>query len=87
MRACHERWDGTGYPDKLAEQEIPVGARVVSVADAFDAMTSERPYSAAVTPASALEELRRNAGTQFDPVVVEAFCAVWAERTSSASPV
>ena len=85
VRACHERWDGTGYPDKLAEQEIPVGARVVSVADAFDAMTSERPYSAAVTPASALEELRRNAGTQFDPVVVEAFCAVWAARTSSGS--
>jgi HD-GYP domain-containing protein (c-di-GMP phosphodiesterase class II) len=49
-------------------------------------MTSERPYSAAVTPASALEELRRNAGTQFDPVAVEAFCAVWAVRTSSAAP-
>jgi diguanylate cyclase (GGDEF)-like protein len=84
VRSSHERWDGTGYPDKLAEQEIPVGSRVVSVADAFDAMTSERPYSAAVAPALALEELRRNAGAQFDPVVVEAFCAVWAERTSSA---
>jgi diguanylate cyclase (GGDEF)-like protein len=83
VRSSHERWDGTGYPDKLAEHEIPLGARVVSVVDAFDAMTSERPYSEAVTPASAIEELRRNAGTQFDPVVVEAFCAVWAERAAA----
>ena len=80
MRSSHERWDGTGYPDRLAEQEIPLGARVVGVIDAFDAMTSERPYSPAVAPAAALSELRRCAGTQFDPVVVEAFCAAWAER-------
>ena len=78
VRSSHERWDGTGYPDRLASTEIPLGARVVGVADAFDAMTSERPYSPAVTPAAALAELRRCASTQFDPVVVEAFCAAWA---------
>src|SRR5215218_8293478 len=80
VRSSHERWDGTGYPDKLSEPDIPVGARVVGVADSFDAMTSERPYSPAVPPAVALDELRRCAGTQFDPVVVEAFCAAWADR-------
>ncbi len=80
VRSSHERWDGTGYPDRLAGQDIPVGARVVAVADAFSAMTSERPYSPAATPASALTELRRCASTQFDPVVVEAFSAAWAAR-------
>jgi diguanylate cyclase (GGDEF)-like protein len=85
VRSSHERWDGTGYPDKLAGQAIPVGARVVGVADAFDAMTSERPYSPAVSPERALDELRRCAGTQFDPVVVEAFCAAWAERSAVAA--
>ena len=54
VRSSHERWDGTGYPDRLLEQEIPLGARVVGVIDAFDAMTSERPYSPAVSPAAAL---------------------------------
>src|SRR4051794_26331301 len=82
VRSSHERWDGTGYPDKLSQQEIPVGARVVGVADAFDAMTSERPYSPGVGPALALAELRRCAGSQFDPVVVEAFCAAWAEHVA-----
>jgi HD-GYP domain-containing protein (c-di-GMP phosphodiesterase class II) len=83
VRSSHERWDGTGYPDKLSQQDIPVGARVVGVADAFDAMTSERPYSPGVTPALALAELRRCAGSQFDPVVVEAFCAAWADRRTA----
>jgi diguanylate cyclase (GGDEF)-like protein len=80
VRSSHERWDGTGYPDRLAEQEIPLGSRVISVIDAFDAMTSDRPYSPAVEPGLALNELRRCASTQFDPVVVEAFCAAWTER-------
>jgi two-component system, cell cycle response regulator len=80
VRSSHERWDGSGYPDRLPGQEIPLGSRVVGVTDAFDAMTSERPYSPAVSPAAALSELRRCASTQFDPVVVEAFCAAWAER-------
>ena len=83
VRSSHERWDGTGYPDRLPGQEIPLGARVVGVADAFNAMTSERPYSPAVTPDLAIMELRRHAGTQFDPVVVEAFCAAWAELNAT----
>jgi HD-GYP domain-containing protein (c-di-GMP phosphodiesterase class II) len=83
VRAGHERWDGTGYPDRLAEQEIPLGSRVVGVADAFNAMTSERPYSVSVPPQLAIDELRRCSGGQFDPVVVEAFCAVWMERSSA----
>jgi len=88
VRSSHERWDGTGYPDRLGEQEVPIGARIVGVADAFSAMTSERPYSPAVSPASALSELRRTAGSQFDPVVVEAFCAAGSERgVRTAGPV
>jgi len=73
VRASHERWDGTGYPDGLAGEAIPLGARVVAVCDAFDAMTTDRPYQAGIDADSALEELARNAGTQFDPVVVTIF--------------
>ena len=73
VRASHERWDGTGYPDGLAGEEIPLGARVVAVCDAFDAMTTDRPYQAGIDADSALEELVRNAGTQFDPAVVAVF--------------
>ncbi|MDX6468430.1 MAG: hypothetical protein QOF75_233 [Gaiellaceae bacterium] len=69
----HERWDGAGYPDRLRGEEIPLGARIIFVADAFDAMTSERVYSEAVSERDALAELERCAGTQFDPAVVEAF--------------
>jgi two-component system, cell cycle response regulator len=75
VRASHERWDGTGYPDRLAGGEIPAGARVVAVADAYAAMTGGRPYREARTPDEALAELRRGAGTQFDPAVVDAWCA------------
>ena len=70
--AHHERWDGTGYPRGIAGDEIPLPSRIIFVADAFDAMTSERPYREAISEREALEELRRCAGTQFDPVVVEA---------------
>ena len=84
VRSSHERWDGAGYPDKLTEQQIPVGSRIVAVADAFDAMTAERPYNAAMTPELALSELRRCAGTQFDPVVVDAFCEAWTELRTPA---
>jgi HD-GYP domain-containing protein (c-di-GMP phosphodiesterase class II) len=77
VRSSHERWDGAGYPDGLAGEAIPLGARIVAVADAFDAMTSPRPYSTARSPDAALEELRRCAGTQFDPTVVDAFVAAW----------
>jgi two-component system cell cycle response regulator len=80
VRASHEAWDGSGYPDNLAGDEIPLGARIVAVCDAYDAMTSERPYRPARTEAQALAELRRCAGTQFDPDVVAGFCAARAAR-------
>lgn len=71
----HERWDGRGYPAGLAGEEIPLGARIISVVDAWHAMTTDRVYRSALTTAEASEELRRNAGTQFDPTVVDAFLA------------
>jgi len=85
VRSSHERWDGDGYPDGLAGEEIPLGARIVIVCDAFDAMTSDRPYQRALPEVAALEELRRCAGTQFDPAVVEAFCRVSARRAVDAA--
>jgi diguanylate cyclase (GGDEF)-like protein len=69
----HERWDGDGYPDRLRGEEIPLGARIIFVADAYDAMTSERVYRKPLSPREALEELERCAGSQFDPQIVEAF--------------
>ena len=80
VRSSHERWDGGGYPDGLSGSEIPLGARVVAVCDAFDAMTTERPYRTSVSDADAIMELRRCAGTQFDPIVVAAFCRVIARE-------
>ena len=85
VRSTHERWDGGGYPDRLEADAIPLGSRIVAVADAFDAMTSERPYAAPRTSQAALEELRRCAGTQFDPAVVETFRAVVAESAQRAA--
>jgi diguanylate cyclase (GGDEF)-like protein len=76
----HERWDGTGYPDRLRGEEIPLGARIVFVADAYDAMTSDRAYRGRLTPREAVEELERCAGTQFDPVIVEAFARELGDR-------
>ncbi|HEV2712682.1 MAG TPA: HD domain-containing phosphohydrolase [Gaiellaceae bacterium] len=73
VRSHHERWDGTGYPDGLAGEEIPLGARVFSVADALDAMTSDRPYRKAGTWPAAVEEIINHAGDQFDPTVVDVF--------------
>jgi diguanylate cyclase (GGDEF)-like protein len=80
VRSSHERWDGDGYPDGLRGDEIPLGARVVAVCDAFDAMTTPRPYRESITEEDAVTELRRCAGTQFDPMVVEAFCRVVARE-------
>jgi diguanylate cyclase (GGDEF)-like protein len=74
IRSTHERVDGHGYPDGLAGEAIPLGSRIIAVADAFDAMTSNRPYRVAASAETAREELRRNAGTQFDAAIVEAFC-------------
>jgi diguanylate cyclase (GGDEF)-like protein len=75
----HERFNGGGYPHGLRGAEIPLGARIVAVADAYHAMVHERPYSAALDHAQALSELRNHSGTQFDPKVVDVFCAVYSE--------
>jgi len=75
----HERWDGEGYPSGRSREQIPPGARVLAVADAFDAMTSTRPYRAALPAEQAIAEVRDCAGSQFDPAVVRAFLAAWAE--------
>ena len=72
VRSCHERWDGRGYPDGLAGDEVPVAARIVFCCDAYSAMTTDRPYRRAMTMDAALQELRENSGTQFEPRVVEA---------------
>ena len=76
VRATHERWDGNGYPDGLAGTDVPLAARIVFCADAFDAMTSPRPYRAALPLAIALAELRAGAGTQFDPHVARHMVSV-----------
>jgi two-component system, cell cycle response regulator len=75
VRHSHERWDGAGYPDGLAGDEIPVGARIIAVAEAFDTMTKSQPYREAISEAAAVSELRRHAGTQFDPVAVDSLVA------------
>lgn len=71
----HERWDGTGYPDKLKGGEIPLASRIVAVADCYDALTSDRPYRDSMSGDHAVDEIQRNAGSQFDPQVVEALVA------------
>ena len=75
IRHHHERWDGLGYPAGLAGDEIPLEAAIVGLADAWDAMTTERPYSGARTDEEATEEIVRGRGTQFAPAVVDAFLA------------
>jgi two-component system cell cycle response regulator len=75
VRCSHERMDGGGYPDGLAGDEVPLGSRIIAVCDAFDAMTTERPYKRPVSADAAVSELLRHAGTQFDPEVVAAFRA------------
>ena len=75
----HERWDGAGYPHRLQGDAIPVEARVLAVADAFDAMTSDRPYRQALSEQHALVELERCSGNQFDPDLTQAFLTVWGD--------
>ena len=80
VRHDHERWDGTGYPDGLKGRQIPIGARIVLAVDAFHAMISDRSYRKGMSEESARIELRTNAGSQFDPDVVDAFLRVLDRR-------
>jgi putative nucleotidyltransferase with HDIG domain len=81
IRHHHERWDGRGYPDGLEGQSIPMFARIIAVVDAYDAMTSTRPYRPSLDRSEALQELRIEAGNQFDPIVVDAFLELEARRS------
>jgi two-component system, cell cycle response regulator len=85
VRASHERWDGLGYPDGLAGEDIPLGARVVAACDAFHAMTTDRPHRPSRSSSEALAELYRCAGTQFDPEVVDAFARVLEREAAHAA--
>jgi putative nucleotidyltransferase with HDIG domain len=88
IRHHHERWDGSGYPDNMKGERIPLEARIVAVADSLDAMITSRTYRVALTPDEAYEEILRSSGSHFDPFVVEAFQHAWlpirAEITTSA---
>ena len=86
IRAAHERWDGAGYPDGLAGEEIPIASRVTFVCDAYDAMTSNRPYHRGLPPQAAREELRRCAGAQFCALCTAALLDVLARRPALARP-
>ena len=87
VRHHHERWDGKGYPDGLAEEAIPLGARILAVADTFDALTSARPYRQPRSVEFALGVLREGSGTQWDPAAVEALLAVTAVAGTEAVEV
>ncbi len=83
VRNHHEQWNGTGYPDGLVGEAIPFGARIVAVADAFDAMTTDRPYHRAVSIASAMDELVHGSGTQWDPRLIECFVSMMVRSTKA----
>jgi putative nucleotidyltransferase with HDIG domain len=85
IRHHHERWDGAGYPDGLRGKRIPLFARIIAIADAYDAITSGRPYAPARSPAEALAELKRHAGSQFDPRLTAVFCREIRRRLSAIS--
>ena len=84
VRASHERFDGSGYPDGRVGEEIPLGARIIAVCDAYDAMIGPRPYRLGMSEELALDELRRCAGEQFDPAIVDVFCDVRAQQRAEA---
>jgi HD-GYP domain-containing protein (c-di-GMP phosphodiesterase class II) len=86
VRAHHERWDGRGYPDGLAGENIPFEARVVAVADAFHAMISDRPYRKAIAPRRALEIIEAGRGTQWDPLVVDAMLGLFSGARKQTQP-
>jgi putative nucleotidyltransferase with HDIG domain len=85
VRSGHERWDGGGYPDGIGGEDIPLGARIIFACDAYDAMTTDRPYRAALSISVAKAELAQNAGSQFDPAVVDALLEVLAEAEQAAA--
>ena len=86
VRSSHEKWDGTGYPDGLVGDQIPVGSAIVSCCDAFNAMTTDRSYREAMPLEDAIEELEANSGTQFSPDVVKAVLRVLREDPLTAGP-
>ncbi len=87
VRSSHERWDGTGYPDRLQGEEAPLGSRIIAVCDAYEAMTADRAYRSALSAQAAAQELRAGAGTQFDPDVVDAFLdAITTRDVTGAAP-
>jgi len=87
IRSHHERWDGEGYPDKLKGEDCPLEGRILALADAFDAMTSQRSYNKPLTPEDAVERVRQASGTHFDPVVVEAFERYYLRSTARLTSV
>ena len=87
VRSCHERWDGNGYPDGLAGEEIPLPARIVFCCDAFNAMTTDRVYRKGMSTQAALDELVANAGTQFDPAVVAVLTDVLEDEQPALAPI
>ena len=86
VRSHHERWDGGGYPDGLAGEEIPLEARIVTCCDSWNAMRTDRAYRRALAPETALGELRANAGLQFDPHIVEVLTAIVSETAETPAP-
>ncbi len=86
VRSHHERWDGGGYPDGLAGEAIPLEARIVTCCDSWNAMRTDRAYRRALAPEAALEELRANAGRQFDPRIVEVLTAIVSETAETPAP-
>ncbi len=86
IRHHHESYDGSGYPDRLKGQEIPLGSRIMAVADAYDAITSDRPYRPAGTHHFAVKEITRCSGTQFDPEVIEHMLEIFKSGAPTGAP-
>lgn len=86
VRHHHEKWDGTGYPDGLVGSRIPIGARIIAVCDAFDAMTSDRPYGPVLSQDVACQRILEAAGTQFDPDIARTLIDITSEEQATAAP-